>query len=155
VPPRREAINLAYFLHRLNLSASYDPLARGTAFTITPVAENIVVYAEPEMLAAAIDNLLQNAFTFTKDRTEVRLRAHMLVDRVLIDVEDRCGGLPAGAVETMFLPSPHSGEVNSERGLGLDISKRSIEANGGELSVQNVAGIGCIFTIELPRAAAN
>jgi signal transduction histidine kinase len=155
LPPRREAINLAYFLHRLNLSASYDPLARGTAFTITPVAEDIVVYAAPEILAAALGSLLQNAFTFTKHCTEVRLRAHVLGDRVLIEVEDRCGGLPAGAADTMFLPFTQSGDGQSGRGLGLDISRRSIEANGGKLSVHNLAGIGCIFTIDLPRLAAN
>jgi signal transduction histidine kinase len=153
VPPRREAIKLVQFFGKLKISASFDALASGTVFTIAPVADDIAVHAEPEMLAAAVGNLLQNAFKFTEPHTEVRLRGHVLDDRVLIDVEDRCGGLPAGAAEAMFLPPAQSGDDRPGSGLGLDISKRAIEANGGVLTVRNVPGTGCIFTIDLPRLA--
>lgn len=153
MPPRREAIKLAQFLGTLKVSASFDALARGTPFSMAPVAEDIVVYAEPEMLAAAVGNLLQNAFKFTKHRTEVWLRAHVLGDRVLIEVEDRCGGLPAGVVDAMFLPFAQNGDDRTGLGLGLDISRRSVEANGGVLTARDVPGTGCIFTIDLPRIA--
>jgi signal transduction histidine kinase len=151
MPPHREIIDLAQFLGKLKLSASFDALARGTPFTMAPVADGIAVFAEPEMLAAAVGNLLQNAFKFTQHHTEVQLRAHVLNGRVLIDVEDRCGGLPAGVTETMFTPFAQSGDDRSGLGLGLDISRRSVEANGGVLTVRDVPGIGCIFTIDLPR----
>lgn len=36
-------------------------------------------------------------------------------------------------------------------GLGLSISKRGVELNKGTLSVRDVPGSGCIFTIDLPR----
>jgi signal transduction histidine kinase len=39
-------------------------------------------------------------------------------------------------------------------GLGLAISRKSVSANGGEIHVENKPGKGCIFTIELPAAAA-
>jgi Histidine kinase-, DNA gyrase B-, and HSP90-like ATPase len=151
MPPRREAIKLAPFLESLKISASFDALARGTPFTVAPVADDVCVYAEPEMLAAAVGNLLQNAFKFTKHHAEVWLRARAHDDRVLIEVEDRCGGLPDGAAEKMFLPFAQSGGDRSGLGLGLDISRRSVEANGGVLTVRNVPGTGCIFTIDLPR----
>jgi len=151
MPPQREAIRLTQFLDNLKVSASFDALARGTPFTVAPVADNVAVYAEPEMLAAAVGNLLQNAFKFTKRHTEVWLRAHALDDRVLIEVEDQCGGLRDGAAENMFLPFAQNGDDRSGLGLGLDISRRSVEANGGVLTVRNIPGVGCIFTIDLPR----
>jgi Histidine kinase-, DNA gyrase B-, and HSP90-like ATPase len=151
LPPRRQAIQLVQFFDKLKLSASFDALASGVEFTITPVADDLAVYAEPDMLAAAIGNLLSNAFRFTKAHTEVQLCATVLNDRVLINVEDRCGGLPTGAAEVLFLPSVPSDGDRSGLGLGLDISRCSIEANGGELSVRDVPGTGCIFTINLPR----
>jgi hypothetical protein len=40
--------------------------------------------------------LLDNAFKFTRRKTAVSLRAYAVGDRILIDVEDHCGGLPAG-----------------------------------------------------------
>jgi C4-dicarboxylate-specific signal transduction histidine kinase len=79
------------------------------------------------------------------------LNAYAANDRILIDVEDRCGGLPPGAAETMFLPFTQSGENKSGLGLGLSICRRSVEANGGVLRVRNLPGSGCIFTIDLPR----
>ena len=52
----------------------------------------------------AVGNLLQNAFKFTRHGTEVTLNAYAAADRILIDVEDNCGGLPTGDTERMFLP---------------------------------------------------
>jgi signal transduction histidine kinase len=54
----------------------------------------------------------------------------------------------------MFLP-PTQGSTykKSAIGLGLSICRRSVEANGGVLSVRNTPGTGCVFTIELPRHA--
>jgi signal transduction histidine kinase len=151
MPPRQEVISLAKFLDEIKLTASFDALARGTPFTVDPVAQDIAVFADPEMLAAAVANLLQNAFKFTKHYTQVRLRAYAASGRVLIEVEDRCGGLAAGAVDKMFLPFAQNGEDRSGLGLGLDISRRAVKANGGILSVRDVPGTGCIFTVDLPQ----
>jgi hypothetical protein len=35
--------------------------------------------------------------------------------------------------------------------LGLSISRKGVEANGGKLSVENITGKGCAFTIDLPQ----
>ena len=150
LPPRKEVIPLAVFLDNVKLTASFDALARGTPFTVVSVPADVMVFADPEMLAASVGNLLQNAFKFTKHHSNVRLHAHVVCDRVLIEVEDQCGGLPAGAADNMFLPFSQSGQDRSGLGLGLDISRRGVEANGGILRVRDVPGIGCVFTIDLP-----
>ena len=46
------------------------------------------------MLHSAVANLLQNAFKFTRTDGVVRLTAHATADRILIDIQDECGGLP-------------------------------------------------------------
>jgi len=53
----------------------------------------------------------------------------------------------------MFVPFVQTGEDRSGLGLGLSIARRSVEANDGELSVRDVPGVGCIFTISLARHA--
>ena len=37
-------------------------------------------------------------------------------------------------------------------GLGLSISRKAVQLNGGEIRVRNLPGTGCIFTVEMPRA---
>ncbi|MEP6634585.1 MAG: HAMP domain-containing sensor histidine kinase, partial [Luteimonas sp.] len=83
--------------------------------------------------------------------SEVTLNVYAVADRILIDVEDNCGGLPPGDEERMFQPFTQAGTDRSGLGLGLSISRRSVEANGGILRVRDVPGSGCIFTIDLPR----
>jgi signal transduction histidine kinase len=98
-----------------------------------------------------LSNLLQNAFKFTARRTEVTLTAYGSADRVRIDVADHCGGLQSGEAEAMFLPFVQTAGDKTGLGLGLSICRRSVEANGGLLSVRNHPGTGCVFTIDLPR----
>ena len=155
MPPRRQEIVLSSFLDNIRAAASFDALARGTPFRVDAVEDGIVVCADPEMLAASVGNLLQNAFKFTQHQTLVTLRATVADDRVLIDVEDHCGGLPAGAAERMFLPFAQSGSDRSGLGLGLDISRRGVEANDGILTVRDVPHVGCVFTINLPLSQSS
>ena len=97
-------------------------------------------------------NLLQNAFKFSHRKGHVSLTARVVADRVLIEVEDECGGLPDGRAEELFQPFAQRGDDRTGLGLGLSISRRAIEANRGTLGVRNLPGTGCIFTIDLPRS---
>jgi signal transduction histidine kinase len=152
LPARIKAVRLADFLGEVASSASLDPMARECRFTVTPLDPNTEVDVDPEMLAAAVGNLLQNAFKFTKRHSEVRLHAHVTAGRVLIEVEDHCGGLPSGIPEKLLSPYVQSGRDRSGLGLGLDICRRSVEANQGVLRVRDVPGSGCVFTIDLPSS---
>ncbi len=151
MPPRAQLISLADFVADVKISASLEAHARECKFTVGDVDRLLALDVDREMLFAAVGNLLQNAFKFTQRHTEVSLNAYAAADRIRIDVEDHCGGLPQGAAEDVFLPFKQSGEDRSGLGLGLAICRRSIEANNGVLSVRDEAGSGCVFTIELPR----
>jgi signal transduction histidine kinase len=150
LPARLRTVRLADFLGEVAATSSLDPLARECSFSVRPVDPDIEVYVDPDMLAAAVGNLVQNAFKFTKRHSEVHLHTRLSADRLLIEVEDHCGGLPAGTSEKLLLPFVQVGEDRSGLGLGLDICRRSIEANHGALRVRDVPGVGCIFTIDLP-----
>jgi hypothetical protein len=103
------------------------------------------------MLLSAVGNLLQNGFKFTRPNTEVLLSAYAVADRIRIEIEDHCGGLPVGFADNVFLPFNQRSSDKSGLGLGLSICRRSIEANNGVLRVLDIPGSGCVFTIELPR----
>jgi len=151
LPPRRQLISLADLLADAEVAASLESRARECGLTVAAVDRDIAVCADRDMLSSALGNLLQNAFKFTKRQTEVQVRARVAQDRVLVEVEDHCGGLAAGTADTMLLPFTQSGGDRSGVGLGLDITRRCVEANQGTLRVRSVPGSGCIFTIDLPR----
>lgn len=151
LPGRRELISLADFVAEFKISASLEALTQSCKFVIDEVDKDLMVDGDRDMLFSAIGNLLQNAFKFTAAGSEVSLTVSQKDDRILIDVTDHCGGLPSGAETRMFQPFVQAGENRSGLGLGLTICRRSVEANSGELTVRNVPGSGCVFTIDLPR----
>ncbi len=70
------------------------------------------------------------------------------------EIHDECGGLPEGTEGLMFRPFNQIGAVRAGAGLGLAASRRGVEANGGKLYVRDRPGVGCVFTVDLPRPAA-
>ena len=151
LPPRRHMIALAGFIEDIRVSASLEAEARQCAFVVEPVDTTLQVCADRDLLFSALGNLLQNAFKFTRCHTQVTLKVFAAGDRVHMTVEDNCGGLPAGDAEQMFRPFTQTGHDRSGVGLGLSICRRSVDASGGVLSVRNLPGTGCVFTIDLPR----
>jgi signal transduction histidine kinase len=153
LPPRHELISLADFIDQIGVSASLEARVQKCTFTVSDVDTRLAVDVDRDMLLSAVGNLLQNAFKFTEPGTEVSLNAYAVADRILIDVEDHCGGLPPGSAQQMFLPFEQAGKNRSGLGLGLAICRRSVEANNGIVRVRDVPGSGCVFTIDLPRCA--
>ncbi|GAC1535402.1 MAG: hypothetical protein NVS2B9_00610 [Myxococcales bacterium] len=143
---------LAEFIEEIEVSASLDAKARNVDLSVAPVDYGIAVMADSQLLASAVNNLLQNAFKFSRTGGHVSLRAHRKTDRVLIEVEDECGGLPPGKVEELFLPFERRGSDMTGLGLGLTISRKSVGVNGGKLEVINKPGKGCVFIIDMPVA---
>ena len=148
-PAQHKLISLADFVAESKISASLEALNRECKLAVSVVDPKLAVDADQAMLFSAVGNLLDNAFKFTRHNTEVSLNAYATGDRILIEVEDSCGGLPAGEAEKMLLPPTQSGA--DEAGRGLSICRRSVQASNGVLSVRDVPGSGCIFTIDLPR----
>jgi signal transduction histidine kinase len=125
--------------------------ARGLKFAVTTVDRTVIVEADRPTLAAALANLLQNAFKFTRPGTTVELRASTTTTRVLIEVEDECGGLPSGDAESLLLPFVQKDRDRTGVGLGLSICLKAVNMMAGQLHIRDLPGEGCIFTIDLPK----
>ena len=126
----------------------------GDRVLLVPVVDaELGVCANRELLSAALGNLLQNAFKFSDPKTEITLRAYAFGQNVLIEVKDGCGGLPPGIADQLFTPFTQQSDDKSGLGLGLSIARRSVEDDLGTLTVRDIPGTGCVFTISLPRYA--
>ncbi|MGI4860032.1 MAG: sensor histidine kinase [Janthinobacterium lividum] len=148
-----QTFSLAGFIGEVGENASLVARTRGCDLAVSSVDAELAVSANRDLLFAALVNLLQNAFKFTHDDTQVGLDAYAAGDRILIDVKDHCGGLSPGTADTLFKPFHQHGANRTGLGLGLSIAKRSVEASDGYLTVRDVPGVGCVFTISLPRHA--
>jgi K+-sensing histidine kinase KdpD len=113
----------------------------------------LAIEADQPILAAVVGNLLQNAFKFTRPHTTVTLKVGASADRVLIEVQDECGGLPGGGDAKEQVPAfEQRGADRTGLGLGLAFCRWGADANGGRLYTRNLPDKGCVFTVDLPRS---
>jgi signal transduction histidine kinase len=147
----REPIPISALVDDVARAAILEANAKGVAFVVKSNDEVMFVNADREVLAAAVTNLLQNAIKFTRPRTTVTLRVVTHMERVLIEVEDECGGFPEGGVSDLFQPFTQRSSDRSGVGLGLAFARWAAEANHGQLVCHNLPGKGCVFSINLPR----
>jgi signal transduction histidine kinase len=67
-------------------------------------AVRLAVDADQQIPASVVANHVQNSFKFTRPYGHIMVRARASADRVLIEVEDECGGLPLGKAQDLFKP---------------------------------------------------
>jgi signal transduction histidine kinase len=146
-----ERVSVRELIEEVEVGAAMEAKARGLTLAVTPVAPGVDVKADRQLLTAALANLLQNAFKFTRPRGHISLKTSPTDERVLIEVGDECGGLPPGKAEELFRRFEQRSRDRTGLGLGLSISRRSVEADGGAIHVRDLPGTGCVFTIDLPR----
>lgn len=151
--PMLEPFSLLEFIDEIALSAAMQAEGFGLELTVAEVDASLVVDADRHLLASAVSNLLQNAFKFSRSKGHVLLSTRASAERIFIEVSDECGGLPPGKAEELFRPFNRRGAGNPGLGLGLSIAVSAVRANSGVLSVRDVPGTGCVFTIELPRSS--
>jgi signal transduction histidine kinase len=147
-----ERLRVSEFIEELAPAAVLEANARNITLVVLGVEDGLVIEADRQILAAVIVNLLQNAFKFTRPRTTVTLRVGASAERVRIEIEDECGGLPSGNVHELFRPFEQRSADRTGLGLGLAFSRWGAEANHGRISTRNLPDKGCVFAVDLPRS---
>ena len=147
----REPFLVAGFIDDLTPSAMMMAKERGIALTVMPVDEGVAIEADRDILSAVVGNLLQNAFKFTQPRTSVTLSVGASAERVLIEIQDECGGIPSADLPSLFNPFEQRNADRTGLGIGLAFSRWGVEANQGRIYARNVPDAGCVFTVDLPR----
>ena len=144
-------IEVAALIQEIAQAARLEASAVGVALEISPIEQGVVIEGDRRVLASVLVNVLQNALKFTRPGTTVTLRVVATLERVLIEVEDECGGLPAEDANELFRPFEQRSADRTGLGLGLAFCRWAVEANQGLIYARSLAGRGCIFTVDMPR----
>jgi PAS domain S-box-containing protein len=124
--------------------------------TIDVSSELTTVEVDPRLLKQVLYNYLSNAIKFTPDAGQVVMRIGPdAVDSFRIEVEDTGIGIKSEDLGRLFVEFQQLDSSSSKRysgtGLGLALTKRIVEAQGGSVGVDSEVGRGSRFWALLPR----
>jgi two-component system, OmpR family, sensor histidine kinase ChvG len=123
-----------------------------------PHAGTAVVLGDGSRLTRVIENLVDNAISFSPPRGLVQIAATRDGDQVVVRIDDEGPGVPHDAREAIFNRfhsiRPEGEAFGRHSGLGLAIAKAIVEAHHGGIIVEerDDAASGARFVIRLPVA---
>lgn len=114
------------------------------------------VMMDPPKVQRVLYNLVQNAIRYTPSDGTVLLEARDGGDKVRVSVSDSGEGIQADDLSRVFERFYRGDRARSRdeggAGLGLAIARGLVEAHGGQIWAESVAGRGSRFTFTLPKA---
>lgn len=124
----------------------------------TPTHPLPMAFVDPLQINEVLNNLINNAFNYTKEGGMIEVSTGISGDRIITEVKDNGIGIPEEALPHLFtkffrVAGALDRSSNSKgTGLGLYISKTIVEAHKGKIWVQSKVNQGSSFGFSIPIA---
>jgi PAS domain S-box-containing protein len=123
---------------------------------VIPAVSPLTARADAKRTVQALVNLLSNASKYSPEASTITIRVEDAGEYARLSVCDQGPGIPADQVQDVFRRFQRSdNEAEPAQygvGLGLSLVKAIIEAQGGQVGVENQAAGGAAFWISIPIA---
>ncbi len=146
----KESFSARYFFEAICklVAPSYDLKNIKLNFVCT---EDFQIYADPLRLEQIVINLLDNALKYSKENTEVTLKACKNEGKTRIEVIDTGIGIPQEEIdfifEKLYRVEKSRSRAYGGSGIGLAVVKELVEAHNGTIEVKSKLGEGSTFTV--------
>ncbi|TMU57288.1 hybrid sensor histidine kinase/response regulator transcription factor [Flagellimonas algicola] len=151
--------NVSTFIKEVGEPFQFIASKQSLDFKIESSNENLMAWFDHQALEKIINNLLSNAFKFTKSGDTIKIKISEKTeegsDLVVVKVKDSGMGIPKNKISNIF-ERFHSGKDNSKMnpegmGIGLAFTKNLIELHQGSIDVISEPNKGTTFTVKLPK----
>ncbi len=146
VRPKTEKVDVATFIDRV---VELRRQVLGDFICLAEIAAGLSACFDPLMLQQVIENLVNNSFRAAEGRPlTIKIRAAVCNRCLTIELADNGPGIPYELRQQLFTPFVTGNADGS--GFGLAISRKLIEAQGGEINYKE-SPAGAVFVIEVPQ----
>jgi signal transduction histidine kinase/CHASE2 domain-containing sensor protein len=152
-PMRKEAFQVGETVKQV--ARVIQPIAQASEIKVrTEIAKDLpTLQGDPHLIEGALLNLVSNAIKYSTRGSEVKLRAEVEGDGVVLEVWNPGPAIPQGELARLFEPFYRRNEREETTrgwGLGLAFVKRIAEQHGGKTEALSEPGLGTSFRIHLP-----
>ncbi len=154
LPLKKKEISLEDLIKKL--ISEFEPFAQASNVEIEFKSEENLpkILADPSQIRLVVENLLDNAVRYIKDRGKVKMLLSRRGQNLYFEIEDNGVGIPREDQKYIFQKFFRSENVlkyqTQGSGLGLYISKAIVERSGGKIGFKSQEGIGSTFWFTLP-----
>lgn len=143
-----QAVRLDALVHDVLVLQQGQAQARGVTLA-SDVAVPLPWCCDPQKLKAALLNLLQNSLEAARPGDRIEFQVAVGAAEARLAIKDSGPGLSPEARQHLFTPGFSTKEGGS--GIGLLLARQVAQQHGGDLSVDDAPGGGCLVTLRLPR----
>ena len=143
-------MNIVDFVYEIFLAFNDFAFMHKIHYRFECEEKELFVYFDPVQLQKVFNNLLSNAFKFTKSGGEITLKIWNRKSDIQILVSDSGIGIPQKEIENIFDRFYQVNQANiAGTGIGLALAKGIIDLHCGQISAQSKAGVGSSFEVLL------
>lgn len=148
-----EKFNVSDVLEKVKTELMPEAEAAGVTFDIKYPREIGTIEADYRRLTQVLNNLVLNAFNFTKKDGEVMLMGQLTESKILFTVVDTGIGMTEEQLDKVFQPFVRMQKSRDQRGagIGLALVKSITELHGGTIEIESKVGEGTAVTVSFPR----
>jgi two-component system sensor histidine kinase MtrB len=127
------------------------------SFVVSQPSQVVPVRCDVARIEQVLNNLVGNAVKYSPDTSEIEVTLRRDGASAVLSVRDHGVGIQAADQDRIFEPFSRGRNVGrvAGAGLGLSVTRRIVEAHGGDISVTSTPGVGSVFTVRLPIAPEN
>jgi len=118
------------------------------------ISTNAQVFADKEMIATVLRNLITNSLKFTEIGGRIKISSVIKNNRLIVSIIDNGIGISKKRIDKLFTINENYSTPGTQKekgtGLGLILCKEFIDKNNGEIWVESNVGVGSSFSFSLP-----
>jgi signal transduction histidine kinase len=144
----RQAASVPQLIHQ---ALKRFPMPESVLVTLDLPEDLPRIYADPQHVVQVLGNLIINAYQSMPKGGKLTVSSyapHAQEDMICITVQDSGVGISPENIKKLF--EPLFTTKTKGIGLGLAVSQKLIEANGGRIEVHSEVGVGSAFCVYLP-----
>ncbi len=156
-PARVSVKDLLTQAHKLMLQTAIGKGVSLQSLQLDSSIDSAFAWVDSKHMHQIIINLMSNAVKYTPKGGKVWVEATFVGDKIKIAVHDTGVGIPPHKMKKLFERFERGEDAYSKKqegtGIGLDLTRRLVELNGGRILVESEEGHGSTFSVLMPLAS--
>jgi signal transduction histidine kinase len=152
----KEPTRIADVVERAVHLSNIEAAKKNTRIEMVNTTANPMIDIDRNKIRQVVDNLISNAVKYSPRGSVITVQVNEDESGAGFSVKDNGPGIPDGERHKLFKDygrlstQPTGGEKST--GLGLAICRKIVEAHGGTIGAENMAGHGSEFVVRMPRS---